>query len=485
MLVPLLLDVVASAPAGGRAPTRLRWTAIGAYVISASLAGLLVLSRDSMSDTACWDFCGPNPFLLTSLTGLEPSLGAMVTVLSALGGTAIAVTAAARLVGATAPARRDLAPVLLPALLAGALVAGRAMLYAGRHAPGPSDPASLALHQALAWVLVMLAAGVILVARRHHRVRVALAELAFTASDGSSRRSAAAALTAATGDTSLRVAYPLAHGRGLVDADGIHVEATPQNGRARATVARAGATIAVIEHDPDVIDPADLIEQIGPALRLSLENDRLDAELWARLRELRVSRARIVAAGDAERVRRERALHDGAQQRLLALTYDLRAARDAAAAEANGLVMDHLDAAVAAVHSAHDELRELAHGIYPAVLGEAGLQPALEGLAERARIPVRLETDGAARCDQAAEMTAYVVAEALVHDARAREATRVSLRLVHEDESLVLVVEDDGRPLEAPITHGVDRAGAAGGRLMLTSRDRLVSHRLEVPCASS
>ncbi len=485
LLVPLLLDVVASAPAGGPAPSRLRSMAIGAYVVSASLAGLLVLSRDPLSDTACWDFCGANPFLFASLTGLEPGLAAMVTALSAFGGAAIAITSAARLVGATAPARRDLAPVLLPALLAGTLLAGRAVLFAGRHAPGPSDPSSLALHQALAWVLVVLAAGVILVARRHHRVRVALAELAFTASDGSSRRSAAAALTAATGDTSLRVAYPLADERGMVDAHGFHVEATPRAGRARTTVTRAGATIAVIEHDPDVIDPAELAEQIGPALRLSLENDRLDAELWVRLREVRMSRARIVAAGDRERVRREHALHDGAQQRLLALTYDLRAARDAAAAEAGATVTDHLDAAVEAVHSAHDELRELAHGIYPAVLGEAGLQPALEGLAERARVPVRLDADGADRCDESAEMTAYVVAEALIHDAGAREATRVSLRLAREDASLVLTVEDDGRAPEVPIVHGVDRAGAAGGQLMLSGRDGLVLHRLEVPCASS
>ena len=82
-------------------------------------------------------------------------------------------------------------------------------------------------------------------------------------------------------------------------------------------------------------------------------------------------------------------------------------------------------------------------------------------------------------------MTTYVVAEALVHDAVAREATRVSLRLARDGASLVLTVEDDGRAPEAPIIHGVDRAGAAGGQLMLSGRDGLVLHRLEVPCASS
>lgn len=183
-------------------------------------------------------------------------------------------------------------------------------------------------------------------------------------------------------------------------------------------------------------------------------------------------------------MRREQALHDGAQQRLLALTYDLRAARQAADGASPMLTM-HLDEAIADAHAAHDELRELAHGIYPAVLGEAGLLPALEGLAERASIPVRLHASGVGRCGQGAEMTAYVIADELVRDAMARVATSADVHACVEAGALVLEVHDDGSAPEAPIVHGVDRAGALGGHLLLSGHDGAVRHRLEVPCASS
>jgi signal transduction histidine kinase len=280
------------------------------------------------------------------------------------------------------------------------------------------------------------------------------------------------------------VAYPLSDAGGYVDAAGAPLGPVGGEGRALTTIIRGGQTVAVIEHDPDRISSIDLAEHIGPAVRLSLENERLDAELLARVRELRASRQRIVATADRERVRREQTLHDGAQQRLLALTYDLRAARQAADGASRVLTM-HLDEAIAEAHAAHDELRELAHGIYPAVLGEAGLQPALEGLVERAAVPVRLHASGVGRCDQGAEMTAYVIADELVRDAMARAATSANVHTSVEAGALVLEVHDDGSAPESPIVHGVDRAGAAGGRLTLSGHGGAVRHRLEVPCASS
>ena len=253
-----------------------------------------------------------------------------------------------------------------------------------------------------------------------------------------------------------------------------------------ATIMRAGEIVAVIDHDPERVGPGDLVEYLGPAARLALENERLDAELLAQLRELRESRARIVAVGDRERRRRERGLHDGAQQRLLALTYDLRTARAAAEGARAIVVADHLDAAIEAVHAAHDELRELAHGIYPAVLAEAGLERALEALVERSPIPLRLDHDGPAHRASEPDMTAYVIADELLRDAARRGATRAQLSVVRDDDALTMEMRDDGLAPSAPIVHGQDRAGAVGGRLALEMRrDHDVLVRLVVPCASS
>jgi signal transduction histidine kinase len=148
---------------------------------------------------------------------------------------------------------------------------------------------------------------------------------------------------------------------------------------------RNGRTIAAISHSGTV---AGIETQIGPAIRLGLENERLQAELLAQLGELRASRARIVAAADAERRRLERNLHDGAQQRLLALSYDLRLAR--AGAEADGDTPAEMTLAEAASQTQDvlEQLRDLAHGIYPAVLAEAGIGPRA-GLPRRHRPAAR------------------------------------------------------------------------------------------------
>ncbi len=483
LIVPLLLDIVAMAPPPAQASSSVRSLVAGGYVLAASVAALLVLAQDPLADAACWDFCGANPLLQTGLAGVEPGLSAFSSMLLLVGGAIVAVTGVVRLVR-SGTARRDHALVLLPGAIAGVLVSLRALALAWRDSTGPADGPSVALFQAMGWALAGLAVGAVVVARRRRRVRASLRSLAARGPDGHTARRATQALATATGDGSLRVAYPLSDAAGYVDAMGAPLGPVGGGGRVLTTIIRGDQTVAVIEHDPNLIGSIELAEHIGPAVRLSLENERLDAELLARVRELRASRERIVATADRERVRREQALHDGAQQRLLALTYDLRAAREAADGASRMLTV-HLDEAIADAHAAHDELRELAHGIYPAVLGEAGLQPALEGLAERSAIPVRLHASGVGRCDQGAEMTAYVIADELVRDAVARAATSADMHTSLEVGALVLDVQDDGSAPASPIVHGVDRAGAAGGRLLLSGHDGAVRHRMEVPCASS
>jgi signal transduction histidine kinase len=208
---------------------------------------------------------------------------------------------------------------------------------------------------------------------------------------------------------------------------------------------------------------------------VAVENVRLDAELQARLDELRESRARIVEAGYAERRRVERDLHDGAQQRLVALALELQLVRsklqtDPAAAT------ELLDAAARELTAATEELRELARGIHPPVLTDRGLVAALEALAQRAPLPVSVEADDAERAPDAVEAAAYfVVSEALTNVARHARANQAVVRVERRDGLLHVEIEDDGTG-SADVAAGsglrglADRVGALDGELEVDSR---------------
>ena len=174
------------------------------------------------------------------------------------------------------------------------------------------------------------------------------------------------------------------------------------------------------------------------------ENVRLDAELQARLDELRESRARIVEAGYAERRRVERDLHDGAQQRLVAVALQLRLVRSKLQSDPAGAT-GLLDEAAHELADATEELRELARGIHPPVLTDRGLVAALEALAKRAPLPVTVEAREAERAPEAVEAAAYfVVSEALTNVARHARAGMAVVRVERRDGLLCVEVADDG-----------------------------------------
>jgi len=182
---------------------------------------------------------------------------------------------------------------------------------------------------------------------------------------------------------------------------------------------------------------------------------KLDAELQARLEELRASRARIVEAGDAERRRLERDLHDGAESRLAALAVLLRGARN----RADGEVAAMLDRGLEELQTSLSEVRELARGIHPAVLTDRGLEPAIEALASRAPVPVTVEADGHdERLPGPVEIAAYfVVSESLTNVAKYAQATQASVAVRRENGHVVVEVADDG-------VGGADAASGSGLR---------------------
>jgi signal transduction histidine kinase len=201
------------------------------------------------------------------------------------------------------------------------------------------------------------------------------------------------------------------------------------------------------------------------------ENVRLDAELQARLDDLRESRARIVQAADAARRKLERDLHDGAQQRLVGLALDLRLAREKLDDDPT-VAAAMLDDASTELARATEELRELARGIHPAVLSDRGLEAAVESLAKRAPLPVEIDASFDGRLPEPVEAAGYfVVAEALTNVVRHSRADRAEVAIRRDNGRLMVEVSDDG-------AGGADRSGS--GLRGLADRVAALDGRLRI-----
>jgi signal transduction histidine kinase len=281
-----------------------------------------------------------------------------------------------------------------------------------------------------------------------------------------------AALATALGDPSLSLGYWLPESGRFVDAQG---RTLTLDAVAWTEVELDGRRVGAMMHDPALADDPALVRAASAAAGLALENQRLAAELRARIDELRRSRARLVEAGDAERRRLERDLHDGAQSRLVALAMQLRLARRRA--EGQPEITAILDAASAELQESLKELRELARGIHPAVLTDRGLRPALEALAARTPAPVHVEDDTPdAPAPPIANAVSFVAAEALTNVAKYARATPATLTVAvrPDPDRVFLEVTDDGiggaRPSDGSGLRGLaDRVAALDGRLEVHS----------------
>jgi signal transduction histidine kinase len=292
-------------------------------------------------------------------------------------------------------------------------------------------------------------------------------------------------LARALGDPSLEVVFWLEARGGYVDAQGEDVELPSRRERTATKILANGAPVAALIHDPFLLDEPDLVESVRAVAELVLENERLAAEVRAQLAEVRASRARIVAAADNERRRLERDLHDGAQQRLVAMSLKLSLAR----ADADPALATPLAQAQDDVEQALAELREFARGVHSSVLREDGLDAAIEALARRAALPVEVIGEVRARLADPIELAAYYfVSEALTNAAKHARASHVSVTLQHDADSLRVLVSDDGIG-GADSTRGTglgglaDRLAALDGTLTVQSdpgRGTILGAR--IPC---
>ena len=282
------------------------------------------------------------------------------------------------------------------------------------------------------------------------------------------------ALADALDDPSLELVFWLPERGRYVDARGRAYELPDDDDDARAVtkVERDGECVAAIIHDGTLPQMRGHVEAVGAAAALALDNERLDAELRAKIDELRASRERMLEIGLEERRRLERDLHDGAQQRLVSMALNIRLAR--AKLNEDPLAAEQLLASAGdELESALEELRELARGIHPAVLTDRGLATALQTLANRAPVPVELGELPDERLPEAVELAAYfVVAEALTNVAKYSEASHATVQVERDNGRVVVEVSDDG-------VGGAD-PGRGTGLRGLADRLAVIEGRLDV-----
>ena len=352
------------------------------------------------------------------------------------------------------------------------------------------DPLGALPSTVFRWLFASVPIAVLYVFLQRRLSRGKVAGLVVELGEPSTSMELGKALARALGDPSLELAFWFPAERRYVDGDGGFVN-LPESGAQRSAtfVERDGQPIAVLIHDPVLEHNAELVRSVCAAASLALENERLQAELRARLVELQGSRSRLVEATDSERRRIERDLHDGTQQRLVQIAMSLgllerKLPSDIAGAQP--LVRETRQALAVAL----EELRELTHGINPPLLVERGLPAALDELCRKAALPARLDSSIDRRLPDQVETAAYFLAsEALANAAKHSHGSQVRVTAVDEDLRLVVEIADDG--IGGATTAGgsglrglVDRVEALGGSFTIASPPgRGTTLRAEIPCA--
>jgi signal transduction histidine kinase len=268
-------------------------------------------------------------------------------------------------------------------------------------------------------------------------------------------------------DSSLALAVWDSDRGAYVDVYGTPLELPRTSERGITTITDNGSPVAALIHDPALDTASDVVEGMAATSMMLLENTRL-------LEELRASRGRIVSAAEQERRRIERDLHDGAQQRLVAIQIRLNLARDLADTED---LAKQIDATQRDAFGALEEIRALAHGIYPAVLRELGLAAALRDLSSSSPVPVEVTDEGIGRSSDEIEAAIYFCAREAIQNAakHAGHGAEITVTVAHCDHAVRLTVSDSGTGIPPDGGHhgtGIigmrDRIEAVGGQLQMS-----------------
>ncbi len=461
---------------------------LDAALIAGAIALVTVVEWVSLlftdSRAVLCDGCPPNVLLVDRNDGLASG----ILQLQRVTGVTLALLTVVLLVGrwrtATAAERRSVAPVLW----AGSATVVVLAVSIANDVVG--EPLGQLGKWALYCVFASVPVAVLVVLFQRRLARGAVAGLVVELGERANGADLRDALARALGDPTLDVAYWFPTGFRYVDRNGQQVQLPEaQTGRIATVVERDGNPIAALVHDVALLENQELVQSVCAAAALTLENERLQATLRARLAELQASRARLVEATETERRRIERDLHDGTQQRLVSLAMSL------------GLLESKLEddpgAAAPIVREAREtlalalaELRELSQGIYPSLLTERGLGAALDDLCRRAALPATLDATLPGRLPPQVEAAAdFVASEALANAAKHSHATEARIRTRLERGVLLVEIADDGiggadTGSGTGLRGLADRVEALGGRLTLSSPPgRGTTIAVELPCA--
>jgi signal transduction histidine kinase len=413
---------------------------------------------------------GINPDNLFAVTS-QPAIASRIEQAELIGMSGLLLSAAALLLvrrPSTGHARRRLVALLVDAF--GLSLGMLAILYVGGLRGWPQ----IETVRHLTFVALGLAPVVFLFGlldARLARADVGALLVELRAAPGSDLREP---LARALHDPSLTIAYWLPQYGSWTDAEGRAVGLPGTDpGRSVRVIHRDHEPVVALEFDRSLEDQHELLDAVEAAAGIAVENSRLQAELRARLHELQGSRARIVEAARQEGKRLERNLHDGAQQRLVALALELGLLAGDSTRDAG--TRARLRQAKQEVTTSLDELRDVARGIHPAVLTGHGLAVALESLAAQAAIPVELAVAVGGRLPETIEVTAYyVVSESLTNIGKHAHASKASVRVTRAADQVVVEIVDDGTG-GADTERGTglrglaDRVEAVGGRLRIWS----------------
>lgn len=437
---------------------------------------LLLVSGDGDSRLGCEHDCPRNVLRIEESDAVADVYLAVAGVVGVTLLLTVVLLTARRWRHASRPERRTLAPVLATGGLA-------ATCFAIAAATG-SSAANWAGWACFAALPFAFLAGLL----RARLARSAVADLMIELRENPAPGHLRDALARALGDPSLTLAFWLPKYDTYADSEGRPITLPVGDRWATTLIERNGERVAALVHDASLSEEPALLDAVGAAAGIALENARLQAELRASLVELMGSRARVIEAADSERRRLERDLHDGAQQRLVALSLELGRLEERAEGDAE--MRKAIERTKREAEESLRELRELARGIHPALVTDHGLTVALEALVARAPIQVRLEVALDQRLPENVEVAAYyVVSECLTNVAKYAHASSTCVVVRRDDGQVVIEVTDDGvGGAESDTGTGLrglaDRVEALNGRLRVWSPTGGGTRvRAEMPCA--
>jgi signal transduction histidine kinase len=481
LFLAVVVHMLLAMPSGRLRTRGERMLVIGAYVFASPLSRIYVLLADPQ-DFGCAG-CPESALLITNDPDLAHDLDTVTNVTAFIVFGLTLVLMLRKWQRASRTERHALGPVMLSGAIAMTVIeVGLIGQLSGR-----ATIAEIGYYATQAAILPLPYAFLASLARSRVTRGDAVSELVTHLGQAPSQSEIREALARALGDPSLELAYWLPEFGSYADGEGHPVELTADGRRAATPVSRHGVPVAALVHDPALSEERALLDAVAAAAAIALENVQLNVELRARLEELRGSRARIVEAGDAERRRLERNLHDGAQQRLVAVALQLRLLQNRIQADA---VAEELAASAASeLQASLQELRELARGLHPAVL-EHGLCAALQTLATRSAVTTEVAYEADGRLPEAVELAAYFVAsEALTNVAKYAEAGSAQVRVWRDRRSVFVEVSDDGvggadDQLGTGLRGLADRVAALDGSLRFASpAGEGTVVRAEMPCA--